>query len=334
VIRTAGHDGLRIAYEQTGEPVGEPLVLIMGHLGQMVGWPAGFCTELSDRGFSVVRFDNRDFGLSSRVDDGPPASKFRQLLRPPVVYRLDDLAGDTLAVLDDLGWASAHLVGISMGGMIAQRIAVTHPTRVRSLTSIMSTPSPRIGRIRRRTLLAMVRVAKQQGRPKNAEDVIRSALAFHGITGSPGFPVDTQTLSETVQQSLARDPDPFGLAGSRAGARQRAAIRTSGDRRQELAGVTAPTLVIHGDRDVMIRPVGGRATAAAIPAARLIRYPGMGHDLPRALWSTIADEIASSAGVVLSKRAVPGNAESGAKKTSNDRAALPGKHTEGAVHAG
>jgi pimeloyl-ACP methyl ester carboxylesterase len=330
----ASHDGLQIAYEQVGEPTGEPLLLIMGHLGQMVGWPTGFCTELSARGFSVVRFDNRDFGLSSRVDDEPPTGRLRQLLRPPVAYGIDDMAGDALAVLDELGWTSAHLVGISMGGMIAQRIAVTHPGRVRSMTSIMSTPSPRIGKSRRRTLLKMVRVAKAQGRPETADDVLRSALAFYRITGSPGFPVDTQTLSETVQLSLARDPDPFGVAGSRAGARQRAAVRTSGDRRRELAGVTAPTLVIHGDRDVLVRPAGGRATAEAIPAARLIRYPGMGHDLPRALWPTFADEIACTAGVVPRRDTAPGMAGPGGMSTVSERAVSPGEQTEGAVHAG
>ena len=116
MIGTASHDGLQIAYEPVGEQTGAPLLLIMGHLGQMAGWPTGFCMELSERGFSVVRFDNRDFGLSSRVDDGPPVSKLRQLFRPPVVYRIDDMVGDALAVLDDLGWASAHLVGIPWEG--------------------------------------------------------------------------------------------------------------------------------------------------------------------------------------------------------------------------
>ena len=207
------------------------------------------------------------------------------------MYGLDDMAGDALAVMDGLGWPSAHLVGISMGGMIAQRLAVSHPDRVRSLTSIMSTPSPRIGRIRKKTLLAMVRLGKQLGPPKSTEDVVRSAGAFAGITGSPGYPVDEETVAEIARVSLARDPDPFGLAGSSASARQRAAIRTSGDRREELRRVTAPTVVIHGDSDVLIRPEGGMATAAAIPGARYLSVPGMGHDLPRALWPVIADEI-------------------------------------------
>ncbi|MET0864041.1 MAG: alpha/beta hydrolase [Nakamurella sp.] len=334
MIRTAEHDGLQIAYEllndRRADATGEPLLLIMGHLGQMVGWPTGFCTELTARGFDVARFDNRDFGLSGRVADGPQQSRIGQLLHPRVAYRLDDMVGDTLSVLDDLGWSSAHLVGISMGGMIAQRLAVTHPDRVRSLTSIMSTPSPRIGKIRRRTLVAMVRLGKQQGRPASADDVLQSAIAFSAITGSPGYPIDIETLTETIEQSLARDPDPFGFAGSAAGARQRAAIRTSGDRRRELAGVRAPTLVVHGDRDVMIRPAGGRATATAIPHARLVRYPGMGHDLPRALWPAIADEIAATAGVFVASSAAPGSANQ--DSLANVRA-VSDVDAKGGVHA-
>jgi len=267
------------------------VLLIMGHLGQMVGWPVGFCAELHRRGFWVARFDNRDFGLSDRVEDGPRRSRLRQLLRPPAVYGVNDMAGDAIAVMEGLGWSSAHLVGISMGGMIAQKLAVSHPGRVRSLTSIMSTPAPGIGRIKKKTLLAMVRVGNQLGPPKNTDDAVRSAIAFAGITGSPGYPVDEQTLTEIARESLARDPDPFGLAGSGAAARQRAAIRTSGDRRAELGRVTAPTVVIHGDSDVMIRPAGGRATAGAISGARLVVLPGMGHELPRPLWPVIADEI-------------------------------------------
>lgn len=324
MVETTDNDGLRIAYERVGEQSGEPLLLIMGHLGQMVGWPAGFCAELTERGLRVARFDNRDAGLSSRFNAAPPQSRIRQLLRPQVAYRLDDMAGDAVAVLDALGWESAHLVGISMGGMIAQRLGVSHPARVRSLTSIMSTPSPRIGKVRRRTLLAMIRVARQHGRPTSTADAVAAAVDFSRITGSPGFPVDIETLTATVRDSLARDPDPFGTDAMAAGARQRAAIRSSGDRRAELAGITAPALVIHGDRDVLIRPAGGRATAAAIPAARLVRYPGMGHDLPRALWPAIADEIAGIAGTL------PVHS---AGHTTANRPPEPGPK-RGGVHAG
>jgi pimeloyl-ACP methyl ester carboxylesterase len=291
MVELADHDGLQIAYETVGEPAGEPVLLIMGHLGQMVGWPTGFCAELQQRGFWVARFDNRDFGLSTRLENDRTPSRLRSLVKPRAVYGLDDMAGDALAVLDGLGWTSAHLVGISMGGMIAQRLAVSHPRRVRSLTSIMSTPSPRIGAIKKKTLLAMVRLGRELGQPKSTDDVVRAAIAFATITGSPGYPVDEQTVAEIATVSLARDPDPFGLAGSSAAARQRAAIRTSGDRRAELRSITAPTVVIHGDSDVMIRPGGGKATAAAIPGARFVSYPGMGHELPRDLWPSIAAEI-------------------------------------------
>jgi pimeloyl-ACP methyl ester carboxylesterase len=155
----------------------------------------------------------------------------------------------------------------------------------------MSTPSPRIGAIEKKALLEMVRLGKKLGTPKNTDDAVRAAVAFARITGSPGYPVDEETVAEIARVSLARDPDPFGLSASTAAARQRAAIRTSGDRRAELSKVIAPTLVIHGDSDVMVRPAGGSATAAAIPAAKLVNYPGMGHELPRALWPSIADEI-------------------------------------------
>jgi pimeloyl-ACP methyl ester carboxylesterase len=150
---------------------------------------------------------------------------------------------------------------------------------------------------------------------------------------SGSTPKDPSATRPRRAACAARDPDPFGLAGSTAGARQRAAIRTSGDRRRELAGVTAPTLVIHGDRDVLIRPVGGRATAAAIPAARLVRYPGMGHDLPRALWSTIADEIAHTAGVAPTNSA-PRRAWQTKKSMASDRATLPERPPERGIHAG
>ena len=316
MIEYAEHDGLQIAYETVGDPAGEPVLLIMGHLGQMVGWPAGFCADLRQRGFWVARFDNRDVGLSSRLPPGPRRPRLRDLLKPTAAYGIDDMAGDALAVMNGLGWASANLVGISMGGMIAQRLAVSHPDRVRSLTSIMSTPSPRIGAIEKKTLLAMVRLGKKLGQPRNTEDAVRAAVAFARITGSPGYPVDEETVAEIARVSLARDPDPFGLSGSRAAARQRAAIRTSGDRRTELRSVIAPTVVIHGDSDVMIRPAGGSATADAIPGATFVSYPGMGHELPRALWPSIADEI-----LTVSRRSRPAVTQdpTGGRSVESDR---------------
>jgi pimeloyl-ACP methyl ester carboxylesterase len=287
-VLTTRSGTLDIAYERLGDPSGEPLLLIMGVGAQMVGWPDGFCGLLGDRGFDVVRFDNRDVGLSTHLDGAPPARR----LRPRPVYSLSDMAGDAVAVLDALGWPAAHVVGASMGGMIAQTVAIEHPDRVLSLTSIMSTPSSRIGRMRTRTLLALIRKARrltaERGRPTTPEAMADFMLAMQEVTGSPGYPADRDDLLELLRVTMPRDDQGFTGAGTQ---RQNAAVRTAPDRRAGLAGVRVPTLVVHGDSDVMIRPEGGRATAAAVPGARLVVHPGMGHELPRALWPAFADDI-------------------------------------------
>jgi pimeloyl-ACP methyl ester carboxylesterase len=288
-ILTARNGEVEIAYERLGDPAGEPLVLIMGAGAQMVGWPDGFCAELGNRGFAVVRLDNRDIGLSTHLD-GPPPSWLRQ--RVPAAYSLSDMAGDVLAVLDAAGWTAAHLAGASLGGVIAQTLAVEHPDRVLSLTSIMSTPSPRIGRMRVRTIAALVRrarrLAKQHGRPTTPEAMADFAVAMQEVTGSPGYPADREDHLAMLRVAMARDDQVLTGAGFR---RQEAAFRAARDLRPELAGLRIPALVLHGEADVLIRPEGGRATAAAIPEARLATYPGMGHELPRPLWPAMADEI-------------------------------------------
>lgn len=293
-IAFADHDGVRIAYETVGEPSGEPLLLVMGVLGQMIGWPDGFCARLHERGFHVVRFDNRDVGQSTHL----PRPRDRRpmplrLARPRATYTLDDMAGDALAVMDDLGWPSVHVVGISMGGMIGQLLAARHPDRVRTLTSIMSTPSSRIGGMRPRTMLAMARLARRYGAPTDPDSAAEVTIAFaRELTGSPAYPVDAEAHHELARRSAERDPDWLT-----AGRGHNGAIAAAGDRRAELAGITAPTLVVHGDSDVVIRPEGGRATAAAIPGAQLWLVPGLGHEFPRPLWEPVADRIAALAGL-------------------------------------
>jgi pimeloyl-ACP methyl ester carboxylesterase len=288
-ILTARSGALEIAFERLGDPSGDPLLLIMGMGAQMVGWPDGFCAELGARGFDVVRFDNRDIGLSGHLD-GPPPSRFRQ--RVPAAYSLSDMARDALAVADAAGWSAAHVVGASLGGVIAQTLAVEHPDRVLSLTSVMSTPSPRIGRMRKRTIVALVRrarrPAREQGRPTTPEAMADFVVAMQEVTGSPGYPADREDHLALLRVAMARDDQGLTGAGAK---RQEAAFRASRDLRPELAGVRVPALVVHGDADVMIRPEGGRATAAAIPGARLVVHPGMGHELPRALWPALADDI-------------------------------------------
>jgi pimeloyl-ACP methyl ester carboxylesterase len=293
-IAFADHDGVRIAYESVGAPTGEPLLLIMGVLGQLIGWPDGFCAELHDRGFHVVRFDNRDVGQSThlpRPADHRP--KLLRLARPRGTYTVEDMAGDALAVMDDLRWPSAHVVGISAGGIIAQVLAARHGDRVRSLTSISSTASSRIGRMRPRTMLAMAGLARKMGTPAGPDAAADLTIAFaQQITGSPGYPLDVEAARSLTRRSAQRDPGYLT-----AGPAQTAAVNAAGDRRAELAGVTVPTLVIHGDADVVIRPEGGRATADAVPGAELVIFPGLGHELPQPLWPSVADRIAAIAGL-------------------------------------
>jgi pimeloyl-ACP methyl ester carboxylesterase len=292
-VQTARSGGLDIAYEVLGEPDGEPLLLVMGLGAQMVGWPDGFCAELTARGFRVVRFDNRDVGLSTHLDGPEPR---RSWSRVPAVYTVSDMAGDALAVMDAVDWPAAHVVGASLGGMIAQLLAVEHPERVLSLTSIMSTPSPRIGRMRPRTTLALLRrarrLAKEYGRPTTPEAMADFMLAMQEVTGSPAHPADREDHLAMLRVAMVRDSG--GLTGPGA-KRQGAAERAARDLRAELAAVRVPTLVVHGDSDVVVRPEGGAATAAAVPGARLVVHPGMGHELPRALWPRIADDVRATA---------------------------------------
>jgi pimeloyl-ACP methyl ester carboxylesterase len=298
-VRMTRNGDVELAYQVLGDPAGDPLLLIMGLGAQLVGWPDGFCAELAGRGFTVVRFDNRDVGLSTHLDGAPGPRR----LRAPAAYSLSDMAGDALAVMDAVGWPVAHVAGASLGGMIAQTLTVEHPDRVLSLTSIMSKPSHRIGRMRTRTLLALVRrarrLAKEHGRPTTPEAMADFMAAMQEVTGSPGYPADREDHLAMLRVAMARDDQ--GLSGPGA-KRQGAAERAAPDLRPGLAAVRVPTLVIHGDSDVMIRPEGGRATAAAVPGARLVEYPGMGHELPRALWPAFAGEIRATADAVRPSR--------------------------------
>jgi pimeloyl-ACP methyl ester carboxylesterase len=288
-IRTARNGDIDIAYEMLGAADGEPLLLVMGLGAQMVGWPDEFCRDLGDRGFAVIRFDNRDVGLSTHLEVPPRR-------RGPAPYTLSDMARDAIAVLDDVGWPAAHVVGASLGGMIAQLMAVEHPDRVLSLTSIMSKPAPRIGRMHARTILALVlrarRMAKEHGRPTTPEAMADFMVEMQEVTGSPAYPADREDHLAMLRVAMARDDG--GLTGPGA-KRQGAAERAGRDLRSELAAVRVPTLVLHGDSDVMIRPDGGRATADAVPGARLVVYPGMGHELPRPLWPAFVEEIRATA---------------------------------------
>jgi pimeloyl-ACP methyl ester carboxylesterase len=288
---TARNGAIDIVYETMGPDQNEPLLLIMGTAGQLITWPDGFCQGLVDRGFRVARFDNRDSGLSTRLTEHGTPNQLRMLFSPAsaAVYTLHDMAADAVAVLDDLGWPAAHVVGMSQGGAIAQTMAAEFPERVLSLTSIASQPAPRIGQPSPRDLIKVIRIANPR-RVKTADDAGQYTVDLQRIVGSPAYPADEAELRAKGRSGYER-----GGLDMAAVQRQTAAIAASGDRRSALATVRVPTVVIHGEDDKMIRLVAGRATADAISGARFVTFPGMGHELPAPLWSSIIDEIAAVA---------------------------------------
>ena len=278
--------GISLCYDDFGDPSGTPLLLIMGLATQMIAWHEDFCGELAGRGFHVVRFDNRDMGRSTHMDFRPPTPG--QMLRRRSVrgqYTLSDMAGDAAGLLRELEMAPAHVVGASMGGMIGQTLAAEHPELVRSLTSIMSTTG---NRWRGQPSPALYPYLLRPP-PTDREAMVEHATKIFGMVGSTGFENDPQHLRDYIARSHDRGHDVGG------GARQLGAIIASGDRTRQLAGIRTPTLVIHGTVDRLVRPSGGKATARAIPGARLMLVEGMGHDLPRGAWPRLIDAIASHA---------------------------------------
>jgi pimeloyl-ACP methyl ester carboxylesterase len=276
--------GIELCYEQIGDPNDPPIVLI-GGLGQQLhgSWPTDFATALAGRGFHVTRFDNRDVGRSTHMDYPPP--KPLAILRGgnhPRQYHLGDMARDTVGLLDVLGYQDVHLAGISMGGMIGQTVAAHYPGRVRTLTSIMSTTgAPRVGR----PALSTWRRLATAKPPRTSLQAVDRDLAIFRHIGSHGFPFDEERVRERATIGWDRDPTSSGTP------RQLAAVFRSGDRTAELRDVDVPTLVIHGDRDRMVHPTGGAATARAIGGARLETIAGMGHDLPAGAWGRVMDLI-------------------------------------------
>jgi proline iminopeptidase len=281
---------LHIEYESLGDPSHPAIVLIMGLGMQLMAWPDSFCQALVARGYRVVRFDNRDCGLSGRA----PGKKRANLLlamaasalglpvRTP--YTLEDMAGDTVGLMDKLGIAQAHIVGASMGGMIAQVLAAKFPQRVLSLTSIMSTSGNR--KVSKPSKPARKVLLSRPADPKDPESVIEHLVEMFGVIGSPGYPSTREELRQRIGRSVRRAYEPAGTA------RQLLAIIASGDRRKLLRTISAPTLVIHGAADPLVPIAAGRDTAQNIPGASLLVIDGMGHDFPEALMPRLAQAIA------------------------------------------
>lgn len=280
-------DGVELEYDSFGDPADPPLLLIMGLATQMTGWPPEFCELLAARGFHVTRFDNRDIGLSTQLD-GLPAPDLMAIMGgdpSTAPYLLEDMARDALGVLDAVGAPRAHIVGASMGGMIAQELAIKHPERVRSLCSIMSTTGERsVGQPSQAAMAALLLPAAA-----DREGAIERGVTVLKVISSPGYPPTEEWMRDRIGDAFDRAYHPAG------GARQLAAIVASPDRTEALRALSVPTIVLHGEDDQLVDVSGGKATAAAIPGAELVLFPGLGHDLPEALWPAFADAIERNA---------------------------------------
>jgi pimeloyl-ACP methyl ester carboxylesterase len=285
--RLAPCNGIEIAYQEVGDPAAEPLLLVMGLGTQMLGWDEELCELLAERGFRVVRFDNRDIGRSTMLDDAGVPSRSDLFLgrRARAAYLLPDMAADAVGLMDHLEIESAHVVGASMGGMIGQTLAIEHPERVRSLVSIMSTTGSR--RVGMPTLKAFGLMLAEA--PRDRDGYVERVVKTFEVVGSPVYRTDEERLRRIAGEMYDRSHNPRGIL------RQMHAITASGDRTAKLRDLRLPVAVIHGSRDRLVRPSGGRATARAIPGARLRLIEGMGHDLPRQLWPVFADDIVDTA---------------------------------------
>ncbi|KJC45940.1 alpha/beta hydrolase [Bradyrhizobium sp. LTSP885] len=280
-------NGIDICYEIFGDANAEPLLLIMGLGAQMIHWDDDFCRQLAARGFRVVRFDNRDIGKSSHMSGGKRLTPLELLklrfLKIPVAapYKLGDMAQDTVGLMDKLGIKSAHVVGASMGGMIAQEIAITFPERVRSLTSIMSTTgNPKVPPPTREATAVLMAPP-----PATKEEYFARYAQTWKVLRNGSFPEDEALDPARARRTYERGLNPPGVG------RQLRAILASGSRKARLRSVKAPTLVIHGTVDPLVNPEGGKDTAASIPGAKLVMIEGMGHALPIPMWPEIIDAI-------------------------------------------
>jgi len=282
----AASNGLKLAYETFGDPANPPVLLIMGLGTQMIAWPDELCRRIAERGHYVIRYDNRDAGLSTHLDDLPVPTVKDLLLRRRPPYKISDMAADAVGLLDALDIDSAHVVGASMGGFIAQTVAGLYPQRVRSLTLIMtSTGSRLVGNPKPQVMSRMLRRRVVHDRHEAGDAIVE----IFRLIGSQGFSMDEEYIRDLAGRSFERAYNPRGYL------RQLAACTGQPNRTRFLRQIKVPTLVMHGLNDPLINASGGKALASAIPGAEFIGFQGMGHDLPRDLWSRFADEICAVA---------------------------------------
>ncbi len=281
---TAHANGIDIEYRTEGDPSHSALLLVMGLGAQLIAWPQGFVDDLRDRGFFVILFDNRDCGLSTKFEGTPEFLSLFSGDPATAPYRVEDMADDAAALLTELGIARAHVVGASMGGMITQALVINHPDRFLSACSIMSTTGDRsVGAPTGEAMTALMRPVAT-----SRDEAIEASMEGSRVIGSPGYPADEAVLRERAGEAYDRSYCPDGTA------RQLAAILASPDRTEGLRAVRLPFLVLHGEADPLVTPSGGQATAAAVPGSKLITFPGMGHDLPEALWGQVTDAIVAN----------------------------------------
>jgi pimeloyl-ACP methyl ester carboxylesterase len=281
---TAHVNGIDVEYLTEGEPDDTALLLVMGLGAQLTAWPQGFVDLLCERGFFVIRYDNRDCGLSTKFEGTPDFVALFGGDGSSAPYRVEDMADDGAALLRDIGATKTHVVGASMGGMITQALVINHPDLFASACSVMSTTGDQaVGAPTGEAMGALMRPPAT-----SRQEYIDSSVEGSLVIGSPGYPTDETVLRERAGAAYDRSYCPEGTA------RQLAAILASPDRTEGLRGVRIPFLVIHGEDDPLVTVSGGRATAAAVAGSRLITVPGMGHDLPEALWGPVSDAIVAN----------------------------------------
>jgi pimeloyl-ACP methyl ester carboxylesterase len=284
-VPTAQVNGIDIEYVTSGDPADPALLLVMGLGAQLTAWPEGFVDQLAARGFFTVRFDNRDSGLSTKFEGTPDYLALFGGDRSSALYSIEDMAEDGVALLDALGLDRVHVVGASMGGMITQAMVIGHPDRFLSACSIMSTTGDAtVGAPTAEAVTALLRPPAS-----DREAAVAASLEGSRVISSPGFPFDVDLMTRRAAAAYDRSYSPDGTG------RQLAAILASSDRTEGLRQVKLPFLVIHGEEDPLVTVSGGKATAAAVPGSKLMLMPGMGHDLPEALWDQIIDAIVANA---------------------------------------